>query len=120
MVTFIRASGLTTKPTGLASTFTMMVPFIRVTGRMTNSMDMVLKLGLMKLATKELTLMDLNMAKVPFAGRTALVTQDNSVVTTSQVLANTSGAMGATMKASGMRIKCTATESLSGMMAVSI
>ena len=78
MATFIKESGVMTRPMGKESISTTMEPFMKETGKRTSSMDTVLRRGQMKQDMKELTLTGRSMDKANFSGTTERVTRENS------------------------------------------
>ena len=89
------------KPTVLASIITKMELNIKASGKMTNKLEKVLKLGQMVYFTKETTLKAKSTDKVILIGLMAAATKVRLLTTTSRATAATDGLMAECTKASG-------------------
>ena len=120
MATSTRVNGPMIRLMGTASICTTMGLFMKANGRTTNSMAMVLKLGLTRLAMKVATKTELKMVSATFTGTMGRATTENSVRTISVEKVSTHGVMEETIMATGRPIRCMALESSSGWMDVSM
>ena len=117
MATFLKANGLTIKPTDTVSTFIKTALDTRENGKTICSMEKVKKSGLILQCMKDSIMKEKNMDTVYIFGKTAPGTMVIGMKIKSKELANTSGKMEDAIMVNGKTIICMEKESTPGLMA---
>ena len=115
-VTYTKESGWTTKRTDLVNINISMVLNMKDTGKKINSMDMVVKFGLMVPLLKGIMWMGKSKARALLLGPIAALTQEISSKTIFTGRAFINGRMVVFIRVRGKTIKCMATEYSLGLM----
>lgn len=116
MEMFISDHGKMIKLMVLVYTHTKMVLDMKESGKMTNSMERVLKLGPTKHLTKDFMLREKSTGLVCLHGRTAVLTKAPLSITISKGMVATDGLMEEFTKAAGKITRCMEVAFLLGLM----